>query len=182
MTHAKPRGLIRRTQDLYERSERRPGSACWWWLLGTSNGHAQMWAYDEDMGDKKAIRGCRAAWYIATGAKLGDRVAYMKCMNKLCVNPAHAAAGTRQEMGEHITKVGRLKGKFTVQRRLNLAAARRASGVVDTPPEVVLAIRAAQKSVTNVQLAAQYGITHQTVARMRRGESHRHLLPMAEAA
>lgn len=178
------RRLVTRAQDLYERSERRPGSSCWWWLEGTSNGHAQLWALDFDSGEKKAIRGCRAAWYIGSGgAKLGERVAYMRCMNKLCVNPAHAAAGTRQEMGAHIAKRGDLRGKFTHQRRVNLVAARAASGIVDTPPEVVLAIRAVPRSeATNTQLAARFGLTHQTVAKIRRGESHRHLMPMAEAA
>lgn len=178
------RRLVTRVQDLYARSERRPGSSCWWWLGGTSNGRATVWAVDLDRGEKRPMGGARAAWYVAYGWPLGaDRVAYMRCANRMCVHPQHVAAGTRADVGAAVARSGILRVAELLPMRLaNVARARAAAGIVATPAPIVLAIRAAPRTTSNVTLAGCYGLAHTTVARIRRGESRRHLLPDQEAA
>jgi hypothetical protein len=65
------------------------------------------------------------------------------------------------------------KGTHVEQRRANARKAHAATGKV-TPPEVVLAVR--RDSGTLAEIGARHGINRSTVSRIRRGESHRHLL------
>ena len=58
---------------------------------------------------------------------------------------------------------------------------RQARGVVDTPPEVVLAVRAAAGTGTQEQIAHRLGLTKTVASRILRGETFRHLLPTTQA-
>lgn len=178
----RPHGLITTVAELRERCDVDPVTHCWHWRGATSNGSPRIWAFDHRLGDKRTMTGALAVWNIAFG-RAPRTMAFRGCVSRTCLNPAHLReAGTKAEIGQHIRRTGALKGLHLEVRRANVARAHEACGIVPTPAAIVLAIRAAPAKVTAVALAAQYGMAHQTVGRIRRGESHRHLLPVQEAA
>ena len=173
-------GGVLRIGDLYARSERRPWSACWWWTGAKCGASPRIWTYDHDRHDKRVMSGPRAVWNIAKGQGLGGRLAYMTCINSQCVNPRHvASAASKLELGAAISKSGKRKGTQLAQRRAAAEKGHVSAGIVPTPAAVVLAIRAAGPGPTNLQLAARFGMKHNTVSRIRRGDSHKHLLVAA---
>lgn len=159
--------------DLWAKSERAEGSTCWQWLGAKSDGGKtpRMWTFDHDKGEKLVMPGPRAVWNIANQAGLGSRFAFMRCCNSLCVNPAHVGvAESRAEIGAHIAANGKRKGSHVEARRLNLVKAWAGSGKTLTPPETVLAIRAA--TGTGRAIGLQFGVNERIVSKIRRGESH----------
>lgn len=175
------RGVLR-IVDLYSHSERREGSTCWWWLGAMEGSRARIWTVCHDQVTKRVMNGSRAVWNIAHGRGPGTGLAYMRCMNKACVNPQHAAlAESRVAMGKVTAAAGSMRGKHHAQRRASAAAGWAAQGMTVTPPEVVRAVRLATGN--NLQIAKQCGCSHQVVSRILRGESHRQVgLELAEAA
>lgn len=167
--------------DVRERCRIDPITHCWHWLCSvTANGTPKMYALDLDRVDKRVMPAHRAVWMIAHGEAPGPRLVFRACCRNTCVNPAHLrTAYTRAEIGEHWRRTGALVGVATEQRRANVRIAQAAQGIVLTDPEVVRAIRAAPESVTGRALARLHGMAEQTVSRIRRGESHRHLLEAA---
>lgn len=161
--------------DLRARSERRPGDLCWHWLgAKASDGTPRMWTLDYDYGEKRTVSGPKAVWHISHGAGTRGRLVYRGCVCTDCVNPAHMRlALTKAEIGQHIRRNGARKG-VTEARQRNIEKAWAATGLKVTPPEVVIAIRA--DSGTLAALGKKYGMSPKTVSRIRRGDSHRHLL------
>jgi hypothetical protein len=153
-----------------------PVTHCWQWQGAFSAGEPRLWAFDHALGDKRVMTGPAAAWNIAHDAPVPrGKMVFRGCMNRVCLNPAHLRlARSLAEVGEHQRRAGTRKGR---PRTPAQAAAnqrmRDARGLPQTPPEIVRAIRAAPAGITNVALAAQHGVAHQTVSRIRRGESHR---------
>lgn len=161
--------------NLKNRSERREGSACWHWLGATAkDGTPRIYTVDYDRAEKRPMSGPKAVFFIAQRCPLNGRLAYRSCFTAGCVNPDHIrTAATKGEIGRAVIAAGSRKGTHTEQRRANIAYAHQASGCLPTPRAVVLAIREAPKSVTGRQLAELHNISHQTVSRIRRNESHR---------
>lgn len=153
---------------------------CWLWQGALStDGVPRLHTLDYDRGEKRTMSGPKAAWYIANGTRLPEwaQLVYRGCLHDQCLNPVHLRlARDRVDIGLHIRLNGKRKGTHMEQRRANVAKAQIASGHAPTPAEVVTAIRLAPKDVSSLQLSRQHGIAHQTVSRIRRGESHRHLL------
>lgn len=170
--------------DLYNRSERRPGSTCWHWLGAKSGGSVRIWTLDFDRAEKRTMSGPKAVWNIAKQRGTGDRLAFMTCVNMLCVNPDHvSSAPDKAAIGAHIRAVGARVGTAVESRRANIARAHVANGITVTPPDVVRAIRAAPAAMTNIAIAAQHGILHhQTVSRIRRRLSRRDVIDERAAA
>lgn len=176
------RGLISTIAKLRERCTVDPLTHCWHWQGAKSNGQPRIWAFDHATGDKRAMSGPKAAWNIAFG-RAPRGLAYRACLCDSCLNPAHLReARSKAEIGEHIRRAGTRKGTAYPARMANLARARAALGITPTPAAVVLAIRAAPQDVSNVELSKEFGLLHQTISRIRRGESHRHLLALEAAA
>ena len=176
----KHRGFLKIT-DLYAGSERRPGSTCWWWLGALSGGYPRIWTFDHDLIEKYAMSGPQAVWNISTGTGTAGRTAYMRCVNRGCVSPHHIGiAASRAEIGAHIRRTGKQKGaRNSETQRANLSKAWAVAGIVPTPPEVVLAIRAAGAGESNMALGRLHGLCHTTVSRIRLGESHQHVMEAA---
>jgi len=120
-----------RVQDLYERSERRDGSACWWFLGGDPDKWPRIWTLDHDRLEKRAMHGPQAVWNIAHG-KTDGRRCFMSCCNPRCVNPAHVqreADAGRQEWGKAVVRTKHFKGLRTAQNIANLRHAYAARGL-----------------------------------------------------
>ncbi len=178
-TENRIRGVLR-IADLYARSERRPGSDCWHWrgAMASDSTSPRIWTFDHDRGDKRCLSGPRAVWNIAHQAGLRGKLAFMRCVNSSCVNPVHVgSAWTKAEIGAHIALNGKRKGTHTEARRLNASKGWAANCITPTPAATVLRVRAMTGTSTAIALAL--GMTHQTVSRIRRGDSHRHLLEAA---
>lgn len=175
---------IRDVSALKCRCDVDPVSGCWSWRGATSSdGLPRIHAFDHDRGAKVTMTGGRAAWNIAFDrAPRPGMLVFRSCGTKLCVSPYHLREiASRQEMGDAIRLAGFRKGTAIEARRANQRLACIAAGKPTTPPEVVMAIRQAPASITAKDLAAMHGIAHQTASRIRRGDSHRHLLPQTEA-
>jgi len=180
-----PRRGVATIDDLRARSLVDPASRCWLWQGATVRGQPRIWALHLDDLDKRVLSGPRAVWYIAHGTKLGDQVAYMGCWNRLCVCPVHVRAGAKGAVNTLVAKAG-IYARSDAARAANVrnaAKARAARGVVDTPAHLVLAVRAAAGTATQVAISAQLGLRKTVVSRIIRGASFKHLLaPQAEAA
>lgn len=159
---------------------------CWLWQGAcATDGTPRLHTFDHERGDKRVMSGPKAAWNIAHGeAPPSWALVYRGCGHRLCLNPTHLRlARDKAEIGAHWRRAGYRKGNSVEARRANARLAQAAAGIVPTDSSVVLAIRSAPASVRGRELARLHGIAEQTVSRIRRGQSHRHLLPAtAEAA
>lgn len=173
------RGMLTINQ-LYARCVVEADTGCWLWQGATTNGgkEARIWTFDHARGEKRSMSGPLAAWNIAFKAapKTGHLV-YRCCQRKLCLAPAHLRqASDLAEIGAFIRRCGSRKGTALEARRANIALAHIANGLTPTPAAIVQAIRARGDVPTNVALAAEFGLAHSTVSRIRRGDSHRQVV------
>lgn len=158
--------------DLRRRSDPDPATHCWHWRGAKRKGRPRIWAADLDHMDKRVLSGPRAVWYIAHGTRLGALSAYMRCWCADCVCPAHVEKGTRAAVTMAAARAGLMNG-FDDVRAANAAKARAAAGHVDTPPELVRALRAAAGTEPTSALAQRLGIERSVAYRILRGVSHR---------
>lgn len=166
--------------DVRARCDQDPVTHCWHWNGGRSgDGVPRIHTLDYRDLEKRSLSGPLALWMIAHGT-VPRGLPFRRCVCRDCMNPAHLLlARSKKEIGAYIAKVGARKGTSVDKRRANLLLANAAAGIVPTPADVVLAIRSAPSSTTSKALAAQHGMAHQTVSRIRRGDSHKHLLEAA---
>ena len=137
-------------------------TGCWMWAGALSEGkYPRVW--QAESGKMKAMPGRRAAW-LATGKTIpnGWRV-YGTCDSLQCVNPAHVACGPVAEFGAQTRAKGSQRGNV---RRI---AANRATGRkrATLTPEQIAEIQGSAK--TGQALAAEYGVSQQTISKARRG-------------
>lgn len=155
-------------------------SHCWLWQGATgSDGTPRLHTLDFRAVEKRTMSGPAAMWNIAHQAPpLLGWLVYRACGHKLCLNPAHLReASSKKEIGAHIRRAGYRVGTHVEARRANQLLMMAGAGITPTTPEVVLAIRAAPTTTTSTALAAQYGIAIQTASRIRRGQSHKLVVP-----
>lgn len=169
-----PRGIAT-IADLKARSRVDPATHCWRWLGAASDGHPRIHTFDRIRGEKRTMAGPTAVWNIAhdEGVPPGW-MPFRRCGQRDCVNPSHLRmAHSKAEMFGFIARSGSLKGRNAEQRRANVQRAHEANGITPTPAAVVLAIRAADPTLTNVALGREFGVSHGLVSRIRRGQSRR---------
>lgn len=155
-----------------------PAMHCWIWqgAKGAKDGNPRIHTFDHERGEKRTMGGAKAMWNIAhqEAPPSWAPLVYRCCGKSLCLNPAHLkTAKDLAEIGLHIRRSGQRVGTATDARRANQLLAMAASGITPTSPDVVRAIRAADKSVTGEMLAAQFSMSRTAVSRIRRGESHK---------
>lgn len=158
-----------------------PAMHCWIWqgAKGSKDGNPRIYTFDHEIGDKRTMSGPKAMWNIAhqEAPPKWKPLVYRCCGNPLCLNPAHLrTAKDKAEIGLHIRRSGQRVGNATEARRANQRLAMAASGITPTSPDVVRAIRAADKSVTGEALAAKFSMSRTAVSRIRRGQSHKEIL------
>lgn len=177
------RGMLT-IQQLHARCIVDKATHCWLWQGATSPRGLQprLWTFDHAAGEKRGMSGPLAAWNIAfQAAPRPGCLVFRCCMRSLCLNPAHLReAIDRKFIGRHIRRAGTRKGVAVESRCANLVKAREAQGMRVTPPEVVRAIRARGPGPTNVALGLEFGLSHRTVSRIRRRDSHRHVVGGSE--
>jgi hypothetical protein len=165
---------ILKISDLRIRSNIDPVTYCWHWQGATDvSGHPRIYTLDHDRVEKRTLTGPRAVWNIAHG-KTHGRTPYRRCGCKDCVNPVHMAlAVSLQEMWAHLSRSGILKGQKTPSRSANALLGRIARGQVDTPDDVIIAIKndLHSGSMTGVAIAEKHGVTTQTVSRIKTGKT-----------
>jgi hypothetical protein len=156
-----------------------PGSRCWLWQGPTVRGMPRLHAVDHARGEKRTMVGTLAMWNIAHGqAPKPGCLVFRRCWRPACLNPDHLRqASSKAELFALMAADGVRKGTHIEARRRNVMAAWAATGLQPTDESIVLAIRRAPPNVTASALALEHGIAVQTASRIRRGESHRHLLP-----
>lgn len=147
---------------------------CWLWQgAKCRDGTPRVHTLDLARMDKRTMTGPQAMWQLAHGEPPPPgRLVYRACGCVACLNPAHMRlAASKAEIGQAIRRSGRWRGSHMQARRRNIERAWAATGVVPTPAEVVRALREAPTSVTNRALARQYGVSEQTVSKIRRGQA-----------
>ncbi len=124
-------------------------------LIGKSNGKRR---YPCITFDGKPVPGHRLAWRLSHGAIPHGLEVCHTCDNDRCVNPEHLFLATHAENMRDCAVKGR-QGRRKIT------------------DDQVMEIRASTASTR--KLASQYGIGHNQIARIKRGESFRHLIPNA---
>lgn len=169
------RGLLTVAQ-VRARCDIDPARHCWLWQGAKGvDGTPRLWTFDHQRGEKRSMSGALAMWNIAhQEAPRPGHLVYRCCGARACLNPAHLKqARDKAEIGLHIRRAGYRIGIAVEARRANQRRAMEARGITPTAPEVVRAIRKAPMETSNVELAAIHGISHTTVSRIRRMESHK---------
>lgn len=155
-----------------------PATHCWLWQGAMSGGQPKFHAFCHDRGCKRTMTGSRGAWNIAFGeSPPAWAMVFRACQRQLCVNPAHLRlARDHADIGLHIRLAGTRVGTATESRRENARKGREKRGIRDTPAAIVRAIRAAPPTVTGLELAAMHRLSSQTVSKIRRGQTHAHVV------
>ena len=184
MTAARPRRGIATIADVKARCIVDPLTGCWHWqgarscAKGGKPALPTMHTFDPRRGEKRVMSGPLAVWCIAHGEAPNAPLVYRGCGCDDCLNPVHLRlARSHAEIGLHQRRSGSRKGKNTEQRRANMAKGRQTRGIVETPAEVVLAIRAAPETVTGRALARLHGVSESTVSKIRLGRSRVDVAP-----
>lgn len=131
------------------------------------DGRANIYApnYTKGPDCMSTQNGPRAVWHCKTGSPIpAGWSAYGVCSEMACCNPAHIRCTSDKELGDWIRHTRKLKG--SVRRILANRAINRKRAVVT--PELIAFITASPK--TGPELAAELGISKQTVSKTRRGE------------
>lgn len=108
-------------------------------------------------------RASRVAYALYYGRSPGDLFVCHRCDNPPCCNPLHLFLGTVQDNADDMVRKGR-QATYDGRGENNRAAKLTAEQV----EKIRDLIRA---GLTNVAIAARFGITHQLVSRIRRGRS-----------
>lgn len=161
-------GGVRTVEDLLQRSRVDEETGCWRWGLSKLDGAAVVHFVDAD-GVRRKSRGRRAA-AILSGKHIpkGHTVFKpLRCTHDDCVNPDHAAVGTRAQEGAAIAKSGRWKNLPTkIAATQVLADARR-----KLTPEAVHDIRTS--GLSQVKLAEKHGVSQYCIWSVKTLRTHK---------
>ncbi len=123
-------------------------AGCWWWKAGKRGDGYGAFA----VGDKQ-IGAHRFSYQLHKGEIPAGMVVMHTCDQPLCVNPGHLVLGTSAENSADAARKGRrLPGSKNHQAKLTEAQ--------------VLELRAryAEGGISQVRLAAEYGVSHALVS------------------
>lgn len=152
-----------------------PPGGCWHWQGAMQRSGPSIWTFDHARGCKRAMTGCRAVFEIAHGrSPLPGWTAFRRCTSRDCVNPLHVGeVRSRAELGEHWRRQGRYVGQNIESRRANMAKARAAAGLTETPADVVRALRAEPAHLSHAEVSRRFNLSPQLVGDIRAGRSRR---------
>lgn len=150
---------------LLARVERAP-NGCWNWTGSTRRaGYGQIYA-GRAHGKQIVCRAHRFSWIAHNGAIPGGLSVCHHCDNPRCINPDHLFLGTHQQNMADCRSKG----------RLNILDGSLARGTLNVnaklTPSDVAAIRARRRAgEKGVCLAADFGVTPQTISHIVRGQT-----------
>jgi hypothetical protein len=131
---------------------------CWIWRRAKSDfGYGIV--YRPGVG---LVRAHRMAWEMTQGPIPSGLVVLHKCDTPACINPDHLRIGTKKQNSEDMVLKGRTngpKGERCARAKLT--------------QEQVLAIRLDGR--TTVEIAAEYGVHHSNISRIKRGLRWSHI-------
>lgn len=139
----------------------------WLWKGSTRpDGRPNIWAPDYTKeGQMRVQCGTRAVWHCSTEKPIPEGYrAYGICEHKTCCNPKCIRCTSEADFGAWLRSTGKYKGD--VRRILANRAIARSRSVLS--PERIAYIQASPK--VGKELAAELGISAQTVSKARRGD------------
>jgi len=162
--------------ELRDRCRVDPVTRCWHWTGAMATDRTpRIWVFDPARGRTRSVSGARATWLLAHGeAPPPGWMVYRCCGVSDCLCPAHLRlVESKAKLGRIVAQSGRWKGQHVEQRAANARIAYESRGIVATPPAIVRAIRQAPAEVTGKALSERYGLSAQTVSKIRRGLGRR---------
>jgi hypothetical protein len=112
---------------------------------------------------RRTVRAHRLSFALYYGRSPGPLLVCHTCDRPECVNPLHLFLGTVQDNSDDMVRKGR-QGRSPNKGEENHAA-KLTEAQVSTIRDLIRA------GLTNVAIAARYGVTHQLISRIRRGRS-----------
>lgn len=135
---------------------------CWAWTGSRKRDLKQ--AYGKlKLKSYVTVRAHRLSYALHYGRSPGDLFVCHRCDNPQCVNPHHLFLGTVQDNAADMVAKGR--SPRSDQRGSKNGAAKLTDEQVATIRSRILA------GQTNTTIAADYGVTHQLISRIRRGRA-----------
>jgi hypothetical protein len=121
-------------------------------------------------------------WEVMNGKKIPDGLlARHACDNPCCINPKHIEIGTHKDNTQDMIKRGRNNPRRGDQHHARLRPETMVNGerhgLVKVTEKVVLKIkfRYSRGDISQAKLGKEYGLSHQQVSRIVRGERWAHL-------
>lgn len=162
-------GRIRTAEELQARCRVNELTDCWHYLGAKVNGgYPRIYMRDPLHGDMRILSGPRAAAIFAGRPPPPGGRAWMKCLHRDCVNPAHACSGTVAQWGQFAASKGIMS---SVKKSIQM----RKSAIKRHPGRYELAAEVRSSEGTGVEIAQRLGLATSVVSRIRRGQ---HWMPV----
>ncbi|MCK9496739.1 MAG: HNH endonuclease [Dehalococcoidia bacterium] len=141
---------------------------CWVWTASRNKGYGQF------NRDGRPVPAHRVSYELAHGPVPDGLFVMHRCDNRACVRPEHLAPGTPAENTADMDNKGR---------RINVPQVGESHGCARLTEEEVIEIRRRVSTGEKSRLvAADYGVSRETVSAIKTGRLWKHLLRGAEAA
>lgn len=156
---ANPRHLQNLEQRFWLYVDKSGGhDACWPWTASTRDGYGRF-----KIESYVTAGSHRVAYLIGHGIDPAGLCVCHRCDNPPCCNPDHLFLGTRLDNTADMIAKGRKRcGDHKGESNAN---------AILTAEQVSVIRRRILTGETNVAIAADYGVTHQLISRIRRGRS-----------
>lgn len=146
---------VRFYEKVYKMSGDKGG--CWVWTAATDSHGYGLFRLD---GHGEQVRATHYSMYLHTGFMAQTLLVCHKCDHRYCVNPDHLFFGTHDDNMKDMAEKGRAAHGSTHNK----------SKLSDTDIQFIR-----NSGLTNVALGKMLKVSHSTIARVRRGESWKHL-------
>ena len=145
-----------------------PMSGCWIWEGMIANGYGRL---RTDTDPNKALSGAhRVAWELYRGPIPDNMQVCHSCDVPCCVNPNHLFIGSASENMQDAARKGRMNWRAGEKRNLPVGESSHQTTLKNSD---VISIRASDE--TGPVLARRYGVSVNTISRIRRRLVWRHL-------
>lgn len=147
-----------------------PNSGCWLWGGSLEGGDGYGQFMTNSGRPARVVGSHRASWELHYGPIPDGLLVCHKCDNRACVNPGHLFLGTMKDNMADASRKGRMNWKVNTRDGLPRGSAHHQAVLTEVQ---VLAIRASTE--VGARLAEEYGVSNNTISRIRRRKIWRHL-------
>jgi len=171
--HGTDLGGVNSVERLRERCYIDPLNGCWHWRQSFSNGLPRVSVKCPETGERKNMRGRRAALTLKGGKLLKSGwLAYRSasCESSDCVNPDHSFAGPPRAAGKAVTALGIWKeqpNRIAANTKINRSKRKL------TPEQVAMAL---ESPLSDCELGRQLNVSSTTINALRRGRTYRNTM------